>query len=65
MPNYSFSDCKRLKKIILTHTEPSALSVGYYLLNETNARVYVPKGQLSAFINDYFWGFYVQSIVGY
>ena len=65
VPNDSFNGCRSLKKIILTHTEPSGLSVGYGFLNETNARVYVPGDRLSAFINDYFWGFYAQRIVGY
>ncbi len=63
--NNSFNGCKRLKKVILTHQDPSGLSVGYEFLNETSAKVYVPKAQLSAFINDYFWGYYAQRIVGY
>ena len=61
----SFDGCRRLKKIILTHTAPSGLSVGYYFLNGTNAKVYVPKEHMSTFINDYFWGYYAQKIVGY
>lgn len=61
----SFDGCKSLKKIILTHTEPSALSVGYYFLNGTNAKVYVPSECVSSFVNDYFWGVYAQRIIGY
>ena len=63
--NDSFDGCRRLKKVILTHAEPSGLSVGYYFLNGTNAKVYVQKALVSAFINDYFWGYYAQRIVGY
>ena len=63
--NGSFSGCRKLKKIILTHTKPSALSVGYYLLDGTNARVYIGQEYVNAFINDYFWGYYEQKIVSY
>ena len=65
VPNNSFDGCRRLKKIILTHTEPSGLSVGYFFLEGTKAEVYVPKAHMSAFINDYFWGYYAQKINGY
>ena len=61
----SFDGCKNLKKIILTHQKPSALSVGYYFLKGTNARIYVKNEHVNAFINDYFWGYYANEIVGY
>ena len=63
--NGSFDGCGSLKKIMLTHTKPSTLSVGYFFLKGTNARIYVQEAHVSAFINDYFWGYYEQRIVGY
>ena len=65
VPNSSFDGCSNLKKIILTHTKPSGLSAGYYLLNGTGARIYIQKEYVSSFINDYSWGYYEQKIVGY
>ena len=65
VPDNSFDGCRRLKKIILTHSKPSALSVGYSLLNGTNSKIYVQEAYVNTFINDYFWGYYEQKIVGY
>ena len=61
----SFSGCDNLKKIILTHDEPSDISVGYGLLSDTRASVYVSKDVLSQFKNDYFWGSYAEDLIGY
>ena len=65
VPDDSFNGCGSLKKIILTHTKPSALSVGYAFLNGTDAKIYIRKEYAGAFINDYAWGYYEQKIVGY
>lgn len=61
----SFDGCRRLKKIILTHSSPSSLSVGYFFLEGTNAKIYIRQEHVNSFINDYFWGYYEQKIVGY
>ena len=61
----SFSGCRNLKKIILTHEKPSDLSVGFFFLKGTNAKIYVKREFVNGFINDYFWGYYAHDIVGY
>ncbi|MCD8308530.1 MAG: leucine-rich repeat domain-containing protein [Clostridia bacterium] len=60
----SFNGCTSLKKIILTHGQPSDISVGYGLLNGTDADIYVPQDSVSAFKNNYFWGHYADKIYG-
>ncbi len=65
IPNSGFKGCKALKKVILTHEKPSDLSVGYRLLDGTNAKIYIQKACVNTFVNDYSWGYYEQKIVGY
>ena len=65
MPDNAFDGCRKLKKIILAHEKPSDLSVGYNLLNGTNAKIYIREDAVNSFINDYFWGAYENKIVGY
>lgn len=61
----SFSGCGRLKKIILRHTSPSRIGVGYGLLDGTSASVLVEKSAFSAFSTDYTWGWYAERLVSY
>ena len=65
IPNGSFKGCTTLKKVILTHEKPSDISVGYRLLDGTNAKIYIQNAYVNTFTNDYSWGYYEQKIVGY
>lgn len=51
--------------MILTHEKPSEISVGYGLLDGTNAKIYIQNAYVNPFTNDYSWGYYEQKIVGY
>lgn len=61
----SFSGCNGLEKIILLHTAPSRIGVGYGLLEGTGAVVCVPESAFSAFNMDYTWGWYAERLVSY
>ena len=65
LPNGSFVGCDNLKKIVLKHTEPSQITVGYGLLNGTSSAIYVSEASVSAFKNNYFWGRYAKQLQGY
>lgn len=67
LPDRSFLGCDNLREIVLKHTEPSDISVGYELLNGTSADcvIYVPFPGLSKFSNNYFWGKYAKRLQGY
>lgn len=67
LPNGSFVGCDRLKSMILRHTEPSDISVGYLLLDGTpsDCSISVPSDALSKFENNYFWGKYAKRLCGY
>ena len=54
-----FAHCPNLSKIILEESDPSVLHVGWSLIEESSkARIYVPRGSLSRYRSDYFWGHY-------
>ena len=62
----SFSGCVNLRKLILTHTAPDKIAVGYKLLNGTTAcEIYVKQSVISKYINDYTWGYYGEYLKGY
>ena len=67
LPNESFDGCISLKKIYLKHDEPSKLSISTELLlkDTPNAAFYVREDLLPAFISNYFWGYYANSLKGY
>ena len=65
LPDYLFSKCTGLREIVLRHTSPQDISVGYHLLAGTTAYISVPKSAKSAFENNYFWGYYAEKMVGY
>ena len=57
--DYSFTGCTNLEKIILKQSAPGNISVGYNLLDgASSCLIYVPKGSLSNYSLDYFWGHY-------
>lgn len=61
-----FSDCANLEKIILTQTNPEALSVGFSLLEGADkAYIYVKESSLSAYTMNYFWGHYRERYITY
>ena len=62
----SFLGCDNLTDIILNHAEPADIAVGYRLLEGAgNCVIYVPKGSLSQFKNNYFWSRYARQLQGY
>ena len=67
LSNGSFLGCDHLKQIVLRHSEPSEISVGYELLTGApqDCKIFVPKGALSRFENNYFWGRYAKQLQGY
>lgn len=61
LPDGLFAGCAMLKRVILRHTAPEQVSVGYHLLDGAGSvRIEVPQGTLSAFRNNYFWGAYAE-----
>ena len=60
----SFDGCKNLKELVLLHSSPLDISVGYYLTRGCNCSIYVPEEALSAFVNNYFWGVYSDVLYG-
>mgnify|MGYP000011278964 CR=1 FL=1 len=67
LPNGSFVGCDNLKKIVLRHSEPTEISVGYELLAGVpqDCKICVPSGALGRFENNYFWGRYAKQLQGY
>ena len=65
--NGSFFGCDSLERIILKHTEPAEIAVGYELLGGApqDCKIYVPQSALSQFANNYFWGKYAKQLQGY
>lgn len=61
----SFSGCGNLEKIYLRHDAPSQIGVGYGLLKNTNASVYIPKKAFTAFNVDYTWSWYAERLASY
>lgn len=54
----SFNGCESLEKLILLHTDPAEISVGYNLTEGASFKIFVSESALSAFKNNYFWGHY-------
>jgi len=67
LSNGSFLGCDNLERIVLRHSEPAEISVGYELLNGVpgSCKIYVPEDALSEFANNYFWGRYAKRMEGY
>lgn len=66
LPDGLFTDCMSLRAVVLRHTAPEQLSVGYHLLDDApDVRVQVPRTALSAFRNNYFWSAYAEVLTGY
>lgn len=66
LSNGSFLGCTNLKSIVLKHSEPADISVGYELLDGTaNCTIFVPEASLGKFENNYFWGRYARQLRGY
>lgn len=62
----SFSGCDNLKTIVLKHSSPADVAVGYELLSGTGkCAILVPESALSLFENNYFWGRYAKQLQGY
>ena len=61
----SFVGCSNLQQIVLQQTNPSKISVGWNLLDNTNATILVPQDCVANYANDYFWGHYSGRIRGY
>lgn len=65
LSNGSFYGCDNLKSIVLKHSDPADIRVGYELLSGAeNCTVYVPKDSLSKFENNYFWSRYAKRLQG-
>lgn len=64
VPNYMFAGCDNLQQVVLLHTAPSQISVGYELLANApkSCNIIVPSSALSKFKNNYFWGRYAKQI---
>lgn len=60
----SFDGCTNLKEVVLKHTSPLDISVGYSLTRGWDGAIYVPKESLGAFTNNYFWGVYADVLRG-
>lgn len=59
----SFYGCENLSKLILKHTSPSDIAVGYYLLEGAETcKICVEQSALGAFKNNYFWGRYAKQL---
>lgn len=66
LSNGSFLGCDNLKSIVLKHSEPADISVGYELLDGTQCcEIFVPESALSKFENNYFWSRYARQLRGY
>lgn len=67
LSNGSFLGCDKLRQIILKHSEPAEIAVGYGLLDGApqGCKILVPEGVLSQFENNYFWGKYARQLQGY
>lgn len=67
LSNGCFSGCDKLEKIILKHSEPYEIAVGYELLEGVpqGCKILVPERALSKFKNNYFWGKYAKRLQGY
>ncbi len=59
----SFYGCENLRKLVLKHTAPSDIAVGYYLLDGAEScQIYVEPSAIGAFKNNYFWGRYAKQL---
>lgn len=55
----SFDGCSSLTALNMTTTDPSTVNVARELLSGADScTIYVPAASYSAYISDYFWGFY-------
>lgn len=61
----SFAGCTALTRIVLTHDSPAECTVGRGLLSQTDALVYVPQQQLSAWMTNYFWADHASRLRGH
>lgn len=64
LPDRAFYNCDNLQEIVLLHSAPSEISVGYRLLDGTpnDCNIFVEKAALSKFKNNYFWGRYAKRL---
>jgi hypothetical protein len=63
--DHSFSGCVSLKKITVENSSPASCNVGRYLLDGTDAVVYVPRAAYSAYCTNYFWSVYANRLRAY
>ena len=57
------SGCNSLERIVFTNDVPSTCRVGQGLLEDCEAKLYVPAASLSAYRTDYFWSVYGSSLL--
>lgn len=57
------SGCNSLERIVFTNDVPSSCRVGQGLLEDCEAKLYVPAASLSAYRTDYFWSVYGSSLL--
>ena len=62
--DYSFENCKELKRIIIQQKDPSACMVGQHLLDGTDAQIFVPKEAADRYRLNYSWSIYADRIHG-
>ena len=64
LPDGAFSGCLRLSRVYLHQTDPTKVTAGYHLTEGASwVRIVVAKEALSAYRNNYFWGYYADSLV--
>lgn len=60
--DYSFENCKKLKRIIIQQKDPSACMVGQHLLDGTDAQIFVPEEAADRYRLNYSWSVYADRI---
>ena len=60
--SYSFAGCSSLAEIVLVQNSPSSCPVTHFTFDSVSPVIYVPKGCLAAFVNDYTWSYYGELI---
>ena len=60
--DYSFENCKKLKRIIMQQKDPSACMVGQHLLDGTDAQIFVPEEAADRYRLNYSWSVYADRI---
>lgn len=58
----AFSECPKLKRIVLKQTDPSRCMVGQQLLDKTTADIFVPGESLDSYKRNYFWSVYADRL---